>query len=254
MSLTEWHRYVDRLSRPVPRDGEPAEAPGWRPWHESEADPEPTAPTLDAARVPDLAGMLGGGTRPQTAAPARDVFTDLTINDELPALREYPVPELQVPAFELKVARLAEISQETTTRSDPAPEPVRAAPTTEEAVFRRLKATDNWELLARLRGEAVPEPAEPAADSGARTRLRETRQELIQRLVDPTLTLEETAMILQVCPTTVRRYTNKGLLRHFRTKGNQRRFRFNDVVEFMEARAAEIEQDSQADRAAGRTD
>ncbi|MEN6584179.1 MAG: helix-turn-helix domain-containing protein [Armatimonadota bacterium] len=64
---------------------------------------------------------------------------------------------------------------------------------------------------------------------------RETRGELIQRLLDPPLTLEEAARILNVCPTTVRRYTNRGVLQHFRTAGNQRRFRLSDVLTFMES-------------------
>lgn len=67
---------------------------------------------------------------------------------------------------------------------------------------------------------------------------RETREELIRRLLDPELTLEDTARILGVCPMTVRRYTNKGLLPHHRTPGNQRRFRLSDVLEFMEKRGA----------------
>ncbi len=66
-------------------------------------------------------------------------------------------------------------------------------------------------------------------------RFKETRGELVARLMDPTLTLEETARILNVCPTTVRRYTNKGLLQHFRTAGNQRRFKLSDVLNFMES-------------------
>jgi excisionase family DNA binding protein len=61
----------------------------------------------------------------------------------------------------------------------------------------------------------------------------ESRLELLQRLIDPPLTLEETARLLNVCPTTVRRYTNKGLLNHHRTPGNQRRFRLSDVIGFM---------------------
>jgi excisionase family DNA binding protein len=61
----------------------------------------------------------------------------------------------------------------------------------------------------------------------------ETRLALIQRLLDPPLTLEEAARLLNVCPTTVRRYTNKGLLNHHRTPGNQRRFRLSDVIGFM---------------------
>lgn len=63
---------------------------------------------------------------------------------------------------------------------------------------------------------------------------RETRGELIHRLLDPPLSLEEAARILNVCPTTVRRYTNRGLLPHFRTAGNQRRFRLSDVLAFLE--------------------
>jgi excisionase family DNA binding protein len=66
---------------------------------------------------------------------------------------------------------------------------------------------------------------------------RETRHDMVQRLLDPPLTLEEVARLLQVCPTTVRRYTNRGLLRHYRTPGNQRRFRLSDVLEFLEARS-----------------
>lgn len=63
---------------------------------------------------------------------------------------------------------------------------------------------------------------------------KETREELLQRLLDPSLTLEEAARVLNVCPATVRRYTNRGQLKHFRTAGNQRRFRLSDVLAFME--------------------
>lgn len=63
---------------------------------------------------------------------------------------------------------------------------------------------------------------------------RESRGELIQRLLDPVISLEEAARVLNVCPTTVRRYTNRGALEHLRTAGNQRRFRLSDVLAFME--------------------
>ena len=66
----------------------------------------------------------------------------------------------------------------------------------------------------------------------------ETRDELLRRLLDPTLTLEEAAQVLDVCPTTVRRYTNRGVLPHFRTSGNQRRFRLSHVLAFLEAQGA----------------
>ncbi|MCS6949337.1 MAG: helix-turn-helix domain-containing protein [Armatimonadota bacterium] len=67
-------------------------------------------------------------------------------------------------------------------------------------------------------------------------RFKESRRELVERLLNPPLTLEDTARLLGVCPTTVRRYTERGLLNHYRTPGNQRRFRLSDVIAFLEAR------------------
>ncbi|HEY0868477.1 MAG TPA: helix-turn-helix domain-containing protein [Fimbriimonas sp.] len=67
-----------------------------------------------------------------------------------------------------------------------------------------------------------------------RGEFKETRQELIRRLLDPELSLEETARLLGVCPATVRRYTNRGWLTHHRTAGGQRRFRLSDIVQFVE--------------------
>jgi excisionase family DNA binding protein len=63
----------------------------------------------------------------------------------------------------------------------------------------------------------------------------ETRTELVKRLLDPELSLEETSRLLGVCPATVRRYTNRGWLTHHRTSGGQRRFRLSGVVQFVQA-------------------
>ena len=82
-----------------------------------------------------------------------------------------------------------------------------------------------------------PPAARPPARARRTPRREETREALLARLLDPVLTLEETARILQVCPTTVRRYTNKGLLPHERSPGNQRRFRWSHVYAFMQAQA-----------------
>jgi excisionase family DNA binding protein len=68
-----------------------------------------------------------------------------------------------------------------------------------------------------------------------RGEFKETRQELIRRLLDPELSLEETARLLGVCPATVRRYTNRSWLEHHRTSGGQRRFRLSNIVKFVEA-------------------
>ena len=66
-----------------------------------------------------------------------------------------------------------------------------------------------------------------------RGEFKETRQELIKRLLDPEVSLEETSRLLGVCPATVRRYTNRGWLKHHRTVGGQRRFRLSNIAEFV---------------------
>jgi excisionase family DNA binding protein len=80
-----------------------------------------------------------------------------------------------------------------------------------------------------LAGAGEPEVAQHSYKG-----FKESREEFLRRLLDPPLTLEEAARVLNVCPTTVRRYTNRGLLKHFRTAGNQRRFRLSHVFAFME--------------------
>lgn len=64
---------------------------------------------------------------------------------------------------------------------------------------------------------------------------KESREDLIYRLLDPELSLEETSRLLGVCPATVRRYTNRGWLHHHRTQGGQRRFRLSSIAKFVEA-------------------
>lgn len=63
---------------------------------------------------------------------------------------------------------------------------------------------------------------------------KESREELIRRLLDPELTLEEVSRLLGVCPATVRRYTNRGWLDHHRTPGGQRRFRLSGLARFLQ--------------------
>jgi len=116
-----------------------------------------------------------------------------------------------------------------------------------------LRNVQDWNKYVDMLGKAVtkkPAPfVSPSHESGIKRgnggvpqvsrkgrgpRKEETREELLRRLVDPTLTLEETACILEVCPTTVRRYTNRGILPHERSAGNQRRFKLSSVLAFKE--------------------
>jgi len=112
------------------------------------------------------------------------------------------------------------------------------APVAAHVLPAHAPASPEDEMSAAALPSATPPQARPEPPrKGRGPRREETREELLARLLDPVLTLEETARILQVCPTTVRRYTNKGLLPHERSAGNQRRFRWSQVYAFMEAQA-----------------
>ena len=100
------------------------------------------------------------------------------------------------------------------------------------------------------------EEEDEVAQSSYKRPFQEKRHELIERLLDPILSLEDTARLLNVCPTTVRRYTNKGILTYYRKEvrrggktiesdtdadangekeTRQRRFRLSDVLAFLES-------------------
>lgn len=112
-------------------------------------------------------------------------------------------------------------------RPAPVSAPPAASPSDAEAAGMFARLPRHVQLLMRpAKGEV--------AQNSYKGQFAETREELIYRLLDPQLTLEETARILNVCPTTVRRYTNRGLLQQERTQGNHRRFRMSKVLEFLE--------------------
>lgn len=92
----------------------------------------------------------------------------------------------------------------------------------------------NWDRMPHHLQTLFGTAGEEIAQNSYKT-FKETREQLIQRLLDPIISLEEAARVLNVCPTTVRRYTNRGVLKHYRTAGNQRRFKLSDVLAFMES-------------------
>lgn len=73
-----------------------------------------------------------------------------------------------------------------------------------------------------------------ARRKGGRRPLTETREEIIQRLLDPEVTLHEASAILNLSKATLRRYTDQGKLPCIRTAGGQRRFRLSDLLAFLE--------------------
>lgn len=289
-SLTEWYRYIDQVSRPARRpSGEDEEPEQWRPWKPIE-DAPPVEAAIPADAIPNLSAALGLVSPVEACHPATTEYVDPTVHDQLAPIPIFNAPSLSAPTFEISIPRLGQRAVPTVVDTIPwLPGEEVAEPGAAEALeppasqgytveVERLQfhapeaiaepepadggalAADSlseadesggsgqgfrhWDLLSQIRSHDI-------AQNSYKSTFRETREELVQRLLDPPLTLEETARLLGVCPTTVRRYTNKGQLRHFRTTGNQRRFRLSDVLEFLESRATEIEADARADREAG---
>lgn len=135
-----------------------------------------------------------------------------------------------------------------------------------ENVASGLDSADLWSQVPRhvrtlLALERREEEREVAQSSYKRP-FQEKRAELIARILDPVLSLEDTARLLNVCPTTVRRYTNKGILTHYRKEPErpsehnleretrQRRFRLSDILAFLETQQTALEADRLQERVA----
>lgn len=136
---------------------------------------------------------------------------------------------------------------------EPAPKPAEIAPKPVKDTARQPRRTvqppqmpsasevrEMWDRLPRHIQLLVGQTQQEVAQRSYK-KFKEKREDLIARLLDPTLSLEETARILNVCPTTVRRYTNRGALQHLRTVGNQRRFRLSDILAFLETQPSTAE-------------
>jgi len=192
-----------------------------------EAEPVEPFPIVESSRNRGVGHLSEGTGEPRPIAPV-----DLPVLD----IDEEPREIVQQPAFEMFEPSVAEvIAME--------PEP-KARPARKIEARRDLQ--EKWDRMPHhLQTLFGVTTAEEVAQNSYKT-FKEGRGELIQRLLDPPITLEEAARVLDVCPTTVRRYTNKGILRHFRTAGNQRRFRLSDVLTFMETRGRSVQPASEA--------
>lgn len=60
----------------------------------------------------------------------------------------------------------------------------------------------------------------------------ESRRKLMEKLMNPSLSLEETSLLLDIAKSTIRNYTKSGILSCTRTPGGQRRFYLSEIVKF----------------------
>ncbi len=218
------------------------------------AEPAMPAPPPDTAEAPPLVEPTADAAIEQ---PAREEPADEpTAVEEAPAeaIAEAQVeeePPAQTSAEEMDTAETcaeelaAELEEHTAEEPDShsAEKPARAKAIRRAPYTRSVRPVPPPQSIEEL-WKRVPKHVRLLVELGEdevtrryyRREFKETRQELVERLLNPILSLEDTARLLGVCPTTVRRYTERGLLNHYRTPGNQRRFRLSDVIAFLEAR------------------
>lgn len=179
-----------------------------------------------------LAYIESGFLDSKSTKPASNVGLDEV---EVPSIREFlggeqqelpfkPVAKKPEPApKEKRKFRKTEMS---------APRPRRAGRKKVDAIDPKLQTV--WSSLPKNVDFLMSFFDDSVTANYYRGEFKESREELLKRLLDPELNLEETSRLLGVCPATVRRYTNRGWLHHHRTQGGQRRFRLSSLVKFVE--------------------
>ena len=108
------------------------------------------------------------------------------------------------------------------------------APTRARASAPRRTSAPKADPAAKKDGAAAK--TKSSDDAKKRVRLKpETREQLLERLRNPPLSLHETSILLRVSRATVRRYADAGRLPCLRTPGGQRRFALRDIETFYRA-------------------
>ena len=251
LSLTDWYRYLETQYADDEPEPQPSELVAETPAHDSPAASPLSSELLSPAAPKEQTPTVAAAQTPAAPAPAES-RRDALVSIRVPDFAEF------VPLIEQEVGRKPLAAPAPRAEPAPTPAPTEPAPPPSEL------PSDGPRLHKRKRRGKKPSPetvVPPEADKlwaklpqylrylaewtddGVTRKYYpvrgrdESREELIARLTDPVLTLEETARLLGVCPATVRRYTDRGWLRCFRTDGNQRRFRLSDIVAFLEEQA-----------------
>lgn len=67
-------------------------------------------------------------------------------------------------------------------------------------------------------------------------KILDERKKIIEKLLDPEVTLQEAAILLTISRATLRRYSDKGLISCIKTPTGQRKFKLSSLLEFQEKR------------------
>lgn len=115
----------------------------------------------------------------------------------------------------------------------PSPKPAKKSGADSSAPRRAALKTPNAPTQSDSPQVEVRLDDAPSDDAKKRVRLKpETREQLLERLRNPPLSLHETSILLRVSRATVRRYADAGRLPCLRTPGGQRRFALRDIETF----------------------
>jgi len=254
--LEAWLRYVAKQEEAIRKEGSDSSADEVEvKTEESPVAAAPQAPTAYSPSSAPSPAPAPTATATITRMPKMDAMPEIPeVEDFLPPLRRRtappPIPDELLPQVEGKprpiISRPAPPPPAPPVKEARRAEPNLFAPAPQAPIRRTTPEQTTAPVSQSPRSVAtrLPKRAQildeaPAGEVAQRSykQFKETREELVQRLLDPTLSLEEAARALNVCPTTVRRYTNSNALKHFRTAGNQRRFKLSDVLAFMESQA-----------------
>jgi len=259
-----WQRYVKKETQRLRQkpggsvveirfaERQPAKPPEERPEHhdmplpeefEGRRPPVPGVSREEALEVSD--DRIGKTVRPFTVEDYRRI-RPLTGADPFDAVAE-PMPHPAPPSHAerdaadvgVKVIETKKAPRKVVDKTSAQPAAVTQTPAlspidekTPNQRGRRKKKSSDGEL------ELFDSVSEHQALSRQRLtrKARMDREELIEKLLDPVISLEEAATLIGVCKTTVRRYTNKGELKCIRTPGQQRRFKLGHVLAFVKKR------------------
>jgi excisionase family DNA binding protein len=237
--LDEWHKYVDiQVKRVSSAKTGQTDLPASRPPEIEDKESETAQDSGQGALLDDFYATDSYTTTSFLPSPAGATF-DID-EDPLPDhLRPTPLPAM----IEFAPSDLSLQSEPDQSDLQAQPEPIPSAalgsiPSESACGEMAIESREEDDLFSAAAEPLEGFPPMRNGRSGNGVARKETREELLARLLDPELTLEEAAQVLNVCPTTVRRYTNRGVLPHYRTIGNQRRFRLSQVLAFLETQEA----------------
>jgi hypothetical protein len=202
-----------------------------------------------------------------TEAVVRDTLLSEQLSDQEVAARSvhFPtptLPETEIPAFVHYLPPYKRITQESAPSKSKEPLAKKTVPPVRsDATPANLSGAELWAKVPKhvqILLDLERRDAEEVAQNSYKRPFAEKRRELIERILDPVLSLEDTARLLNVCPATVRRYTNKGILNYYRKEPErsmkngaspeketrQRRFRLSDILAFLETQQGVLDEES----------